>query len=193
MLVSPGGGLGKMVPVSPAFGQTINGGLAAAGRTVGTAGYEQFVFLLQTVIDQGDPLGNWQAFRAAGVPTLMFQVRNDLVVPNDGSALNYQVGNTGLPTTIAAIAPYAGTTPLARAFGLSNISTDQTNPAGVSGFIRFNTGCHSSLLSIATCAPATTDAMLAAAVTVEMNTIIAQYFGSNGALVNITNSAIIEP
>ena len=193
VLVSPGGGLGKMVPVSPAFGPTINGGLAAAGRTVGTAGYEQFVFLLQTVIDQGDPLGNWQAFRAAGVPTLMFQVRNDLVVPNDGSALNYQVGNTGLPTTIAAIAPYAGTTPLARAFGLSNISTDQTNPAGVSGFIRFNTGCHSSLLSIATCAPATTDAMLAAAVTVEMNTIIAQYFGSNGALVNITNSAIIEP
>lgn len=196
-LVSPGGGLGKMVPVSPAFGPTINGGLAAAGRIVGTAGYEQFLFLLQTVVDQGDPLGNWQQFRAAGVPTLMFQVRNDLVVPNDGSALNYQVPASppfpiALPTNVPAIAPYAGTTPLARAFGLPNLSADATNAEGVSGFIRFNTGCHGSLLTPATCAPATTDPTLALAVTVEMNSIIAKYFASNGALVDISNSAIIE-
>lgn len=194
VLVAPGGGLGKMVPASLAFGPTINGGLASVGRNVGTAGYEDFVFALQTVIDQGDPLSNWEAFRANTKPSIMMQVANDLVVPNDVSNLNYAVpAGSGLPTTVPVNAPYAGTTPLARAFGLANIGATTMNANGVRGFVRFNTGCHGSLLSPATCAPAVTDPTVAGRVTVEMNKVIATYLASSGTAVVFADTALIVP
>jgi len=191
VLVAPGGGLAKMVPSSPAFGPTINAGLAAAGRAVGSAGYEDFLFLLQTVIDQGDPLGNWEAFRAKSAPSIMLQMGGDLVVPNDSASLPYMVRDpqSGLPISsgVAANAPYAGTTPLARAFGLNNISASTVNTNGVSGLVRYTVGCHSSLLSTATCPPVVSSSSDAQAITVEINTLIATYLASNGTSVVFTD------
>ena len=196
VLVAPGGGLAKMVPSSPAFGPTINAGLAAAGRATGSAGYEDFLFLLQTVIDQGDPLGNWEAFRARTAKALMVQMGGDLVVPNDVTNLQYMVFNASMqpvPSGSPARAPYAGTTPLARAFGLSNIGASTQSANGVSGFIRFAKGCHGSLLSPATCAPVVTDATEAGRITIELNKMIAQYIGANGNAVQFTDTALYVP
>lgn len=185
VLANPGGGLGKMVASSPTFGPVVTGGLAAlANIRVGSAGFESYLFLLQSVIDNGDPLANAFLNSAGGKPTLMFQVKGDTVVPNDSSNLFYRVPNgAGLPADVAANAPYAGTTPLARTLGLTTYTADTMSANGVRGFVKFNAGVHSSLL----------DPTASAAVTMEMQSLAVRFFLADGKALDVTNATVLEP
>ena len=152
VLANPSGGIALMLDASPTFGPSIRAGLAANGVEAGTPDYNLFLFATQTVIDSMDPASTSAFAVANGIPTLMLQTANDMVIPN-----------------FVATAPQSGTTPLAAFMGMANLAADQ--PGFVAGeriFSRLNSGGHSSVLS------PTEDA----AITVEMQTQIVSFLSS---------------
>jgi len=148
------------------FGTQIRAGLAAAGVLPGTAAFEQFMTVGQTILDSPDP-ANWAADLTARIPVLHNQVYGDLVVPN----------------TVAG-APMAGNEGLNWVLGLNGFSSTQANPSGVRGVARFLPPAqHESLLSPA--------ASLAA--TAEMQGQMVSFIASGGQLVNVGNPDLLLP
>ncbi len=133
-LAMPGGGLPKLLEGSAAFGPVIVAGLQAAGLVPGTAEWEQFFQVSQTLVDAGDPI-NHTGGQHTTRPTHFIEVVGgalglpDLVVPN-----------------AVADAPLAGSDPLIEALGLTQVSTTTVDPAGLRVVTRFTQGFHSSLL-----------------------------------------------
>jgi spore maturation protein SpmB len=64
----PGGRLAYLIQNSPAFGPTVNAGLAADGINVGTPIYNEFFQVTQTVVDTADP-ATMTTPLAAGLPS----------------------------------------------------------------------------------------------------------------------------
>jgi len=148
------------------FGQQIRAGLAAAGVLPGTAAFEQFMTVGQTILDSADP-ANWAAVVAARMPVLHNEVIGDLVVPN----------------TVAG-APMAGGEGLNWVLGLAGYSSTQANPEGVHGVARFQSPAdHSSLLSAAA----------SPAVTAEMQGQMVSFIASGGTFVNVGNPNLLVP
>lgn len=166
VLVYPGGGFAGFLKASPVIGGPINAGLAARGIAPGTALYEQFVYVAQAVGDAGDPANHAPLAAANGVPTLMFQVRNDQVVPNSGAAVGH---------------PLTGTTPLAALLGLQNLSADLTNPEGIRAFVRFTEGNHGDFVN---------PTPGSAAVKATMQDAAVRFLASGGAMVVIDESVV---
>jgi len=147
-----------------AFGDRINAALAAVGLVPGTADYEQFVTVAQTVLDSGDSI-HYAAEAAGDIPILFHEVIGDLTVPNlvPGSALG------GSEPTIALM-------------GLSPYSTSQANPDGLSLAGRFlPPAIHSTLI----------DPSAAPASTFEMQSQAASFMASQGTFVVVTNSDLM--
>lgn len=119
----PGGGIAGLLRESLALSPTINAGLAASGLVPGSTLYEQFFRDAQTVVDAGDPL-NYIAATVAARPTLLTQVRNDVVVPNTATQRLVAAGGFVKAST-------AGLTPVA---------------AGMGRWVHFTSGSHGSLL-----------------------------------------------
>ncbi|TQV75587.1 hypothetical protein FLL45_11785 [Aliikangiella marina] len=152
VLANPGSGIALMLDASPTFGPTIRAGLAAAGVEAGTPDYNLFLFVTQTVIDTMDPASTSAFAVTNGIPTLMIQNAEDVVIPNF------------VPT-----APQSGTTPLAAYLGLANLTASEPGfVAGERFFSRFNAGGHAAPLS-----PVDNPA-----VTVEIQTQIASFLSS---------------
>ena len=63
------------------IGPIIQAGLASRRVYPGTADYEAFFLVWQTVLDSADPI-NWAAEAAANTPILLHEVINDQVIPN---------------------------------------------------------------------------------------------------------------
>ena len=120
-----GGGVARLLEASPTFGSAIKTGLASAGLQAGTADYDTFFAIAQSVIDPADPivLG---AQAASSQPIYFAEVLNDQVIPN-------QVTNF----------PLSGTEPLIRQMNLTTITATKT---GVDGVVRFKSGIHGSLI-----------------------------------------------
>lgn len=137
----PMGGLARGLEASQTFGPAIRAGLkAAAGLEPGTADYEQYFIVFQTVIDSGDPI-NWSAEASRYNNIVLHEVIGDTVVPNY------------VPT-----APLSGTEPMIRAMGLKSYSTTQVNPNGLDIAGRFVPPAnHGSLLSPAGAPEATAE------------------------------------
>ena len=162
----PAGGLFRAGEASPSFQGLIRAGLAAQGVFPGSAAYEAFFTVGQTVVDSADPI-NWSMEAAALKPVLLHEVIGDTVLPNF------------VPT-----APLSGTEPMIAVMGLKSYSTTQVDPDGLRVAARFVPPAqHASLLS--------PTASLAA--TVEMQTQMASFIASFGTFVNVSNESVLVP
>ncbi|NVJ65703.1 MAG: hypothetical protein HWE16_04385 [Gammaproteobacteria bacterium] len=169
VIATASGSIAQMLNASQAFGPRIRGGLAAAaGQDPASAEFLQdtlpaFLVAAQTVVDSGDPINYAAMAQANNIPTLAMQVQGDAVVPN-----------------AAATAPLVGSIPMAAAYGLPTVTaTTATDRA----FLKYVSGDHASPLS-----PAAD-----AAVTVSMQTAIANFIASGGSQVVVTDPALVEP
>ncbi|GAC1450127.1 MAG: hypothetical protein PVSMB11_11410 [Desulfuromonadaceae bacterium] len=109
----PGGRLAYLLMDSPAFSPSINAGLAAKGIIAGSATYNQFFQVTQSIVDTVDPatmttpLATGLPSRLSGRIAIQEATGGDLVIPNAntryfGNALG---GREVLGTTGAAVAP----------------------------------------------------------------------------------------
>lgn len=160
------GGIARGLNGSQAIGPSIRAGLAAAGVEEGTAEFEQFFTVLQTVFDSADPI-NWAAEAALNHPVMVHEVIGDTVVPNF------------VPT-----APLSGTEPLIAVMGLTSYSTTQSDPAGLRVAGRFvPPASHGSLLSPSS----------SLAATIEMQSQVASFFLTGGEVVIVTDEDTMVP
>ena len=157
----PGGGIARFAEASPSFGPIIRAGLkAAAGLEPGTADYEQFFLIWQTVLDSADPI-NWGADAAALTPLMVHEVINDQVIPN-----------------VVPGAPLSGTEALMAVMGLTSYGSSQQSPDGLRAAGRFlPPASHGSLLR----PDSSLDALL------EMQTQMASFVASHGGQILVTN------
>lgn len=164
VLSVPGGGIMNMLLGSDAFGPRIRAGLAAAGLEPGTADFQAFTIVAQTVIDPSDPV-NWAAASAAANSILLHEVIDDGVIPNS-----------------VAGAPLSGTEPLIRVMGLSAITSTTQDANGIRGVVRFiPPASHGSLLSPADSPSAT----------VEMQKQMASMIVTGGTTVVVSDPTVI--
>ena len=187
VLGMPGGGIAKLLDGSATFGPELSAGLALEGVDKGSADYESFLGAAQTVIDSGDPL-NYAAATSTGRGVLLFEVVGD-----DAASLPDQV----VPNNVYADAPSdtvpsptAGTDPLATAMGLTQYGTTQAGAVDLKAWVRFLYGHHGSLLS-------PYDALdqpdaVSASVTTEMQTQVANFLGSFGTALVVTDGTLVE-
>ncbi|MCH8227702.1 MAG: lipase [Proteobacteria bacterium] len=163
----PMGGLARGLEASATFGPAIRAGLAAlAGLLPGTADYELFFTVFQTVLDSADPI-NWSAEAARFNNIVLHEVIGDLVLPNF------------VPT-----APLSGTEPMIRAMGLKAYSSTQFDPGGLNVVGRFvPPASHGSILS-----PATSPAA-----TAEMQKQMASFFATLGTTVVVEDASTMVP
>lgn len=132
-----GGRVPYLLRNSASFAPAINAGLAAQGVVPGTADYELFFLIAQTVFDDADPMNNARHLLSGalsgGVSTsvLVQEMIGDQVVPN--SATRDMVRSIGLPL-VNGIEEVAGL-PMVDA------------PHAGSGYYQYQDGGHSFLLS----------------------------------------------
>ena len=128
----PGGVITKLLLDSPTFGPAIRAGLQAQGLTPDSTPFGQYFRDFQIVIDSADPFNHINATQTA-VPTLLFMVEGDTVVPNNA------------------------TQRLITAGGLSQITTLGLNPvtAGAGKWSYFIEGSHGTLFDPSASLPAT--------------------------------------
>jgi pimeloyl-ACP methyl ester carboxylesterase len=164
VLSVPGGGIAQLLNGSQTFGPVIRAGLGAAGVQPGTAEFNQFLLIAQTVLDSADPI-NWGATASLTNSILLQQVAGDAVIPN------------AVPG-----APLSGTEPLIAVMGLDAITETTTDPMGIRGAVRLIQGGHGSLL----------DPSASPAVTAEMQGQAASMTASGGAQVLIGDTSLIQ-
>ncbi len=137
-LLTPGGGIVRLLENSPAFAPSILGGLAAAaGLEQGDANLETYFNVFQAALDTVDPINFSDNHLNGGAPAgiLLSEVIGDAVIPNSAEAGN-TLGN-------AFAAPLAGTEPLAATLGASKTGEDGTLPA----ITRYIEGTHGTPVS----------------------------------------------
>jgi hypothetical protein len=162
----PMGGLARGLAASQTFGPSIKAGLAAAGIVEGSADYEAFFTVFQTVTDSGDPI-NWGAEASLFKNVVLHEVIGDTVVPN-----------------YVLTAPLSGTEPLIATMQLQSYSTTQSNADGLDLAARFvPPASHGSLLS-----PATSPAA-----TAEMQKQMASFLATIGTTVLVEDESTMVP
>ncbi|MBT8041520.1 MAG: lipase [Gammaproteobacteria bacterium] len=162
----PMGGIARGLEASPTFGPSIRAGLAGLDVLPGTADFETFFTVFQTVVDSMDPI-NWAAEASRLNNILLHEVIGDTVVPNF------------VPTALLS-----GTEPMIATMGLTPYSSTQLNPDGLDVVGRFvPPASHGSLLS-----PVTSPAA-----TVEMQKQMASFIASMGTAVVVEDAATMVP
>lgn len=204
-LESPGGGLAQFLLESASFGPLIKGFLLGASspdfqsflvETYGTADvteaqlvggviqyladatdaqtaaanavFSQFSFAAQTMSDQSDPIN---FFKTLGENTNVHMLT---VIGDGGENLPDQV----IP--VSTTLPLSGQLPLAQLMSLETISSTAQSAEPLSGIVLYTAGAHASSIN-----PGPN-----AAVTVEMQSQIANYLGSGGRVIQVTNQDI---
>lgn len=171
-LLTPGGGIVRLLENSPAFAPEILEGLAAAaGLQQGDADLETYFNVFQAALDSVDPINFSDNHLNAGSPAgiLLSEVIGDTVIPNSAEA-----GNT---LGAAFAAPLAGTEPLATTLDASKTAEDGTLPA----ITRYTAGSHGTPVSIDN-----------PDVFAEMVTEAALMIGNNGASTSVVNTGVVE-
>jgi len=168
VLANPGSGIARLLDASETFGPRIRAGLAAAGIDSASAEYQLFLLATQTVVDSGDPANYAMeaVTRETPVPTLLFRVAGDSVVPNN-----------------VATAPLSGTDPLAALLGLQQVSATEPGETVVGTRLqtRLNQGTHSTVLLPDV-----------PAATVEMQTQIATFLSSGGQAIQVVDPTLLD-
>lgn len=168
----PMGGVARGLEASPYFGPPIRAGLADLGVEPGSADYELFLLVLQTVIDGADPI-NWGAEATLYNNIVLHEVLEDFLVPNQVST-----------------APLSGTEPLIRAMGLTPYSSTEQNANGLDLVGRFPKPAHHwSFLSPVNPLNGTNTMDIF----VEMQKQFASFISSKGTAVVVNNSAVMVP
>ncbi|WP_273204925.1 hypothetical protein [Marinobacter subterrani] len=134
-MLTPGGGIVRLLENSPTFAPRILFGLQqAAGLTQGDAILETFFNVFQTAIDSADPI-NFVDSLGATTPVLLSEIAGDTVIPNAADqqlwgipALSgtFTPEQTGLPVPVTVNsfdAPLAGTKPLTIGLGTDMLTT----------------------------------------------------------------------
>jgi hypothetical protein len=132
-MLTPGGGIVRLLENSPTFAPRILLGLQTnAGLTQGDAALESYFNVLQTAIDAADPV-NFTASLGGVTPVLLSAVRGDTVIPNAADKKQWDIAplsgtfspsQTGLPVSVTVDsfnAPLAGTLPLTIGLGADSI------------------------------------------------------------------------
>jgi pimeloyl-ACP methyl ester carboxylesterase len=160
------GGVARGFEASDTFGPLIRAGLAANDVLPGTADYEFFFTVLQTVLDSADPV-NWAAEGAMFNNVVMHEIIGDTIFPN------FQL-----------TAPLSGTEPLIAAMGLTSYNSTTSSPNGVDLAGRFlPPASHGSLL----------DPSTSPAATAEMQKQLASFLATRGTTVLVENAATMAP
>jgi len=163
----PGGSISRFSEASRSFGPIIRAGLASKGVLPGTAEYESFFLVWQTVLDSADPI-NWAAEAAVNTPILLHEAINDRAIPNF------------VPTS-----PLAGTEPLIKVMGLNAYSSTQQSAEGLRAAGRFlEPADHFSYLSPDVGSPAAF---------FEMQKQAVSFIASFGGAVVVTDESTMEP
>ncbi|PID49050.1 MAG: lipase [Proteobacteria bacterium] len=165
-LIVTGGGIARLLDGSETYGSHIQASLAANGVVKGTANYDAFMSVAQTVLDAADPvvLG---AQAANTHPIHMIEV----------VGVNGVGADTVVPNRVAG-APLSGTEALAKVMALPSITQTTTG----TGIVRFSQGVHSSLL----------DPTASLAVTTEMQRQMVAFQASNGQRITLTDLSVIS-
>lgn len=192
VLANPGGGIGKLLDGSAAFGPRIAAGLlASAGIAEGSDSYETFIRFAQTLIDSGDPQNYAVAARAAH-PIYASRVSGDSVVPNavvsncSASLAGLSCSNSAAADRVLIAGLLSGTDPLLRTMGLTvvaPITVPYAQQAPVTGAnlgvaVQFADGSHGSILD-------PSGSATNAAVTCEMQRQAASFLATNGTVLPI--------
>lgn len=165
ILSAPGGGIAQLLVGSPTFGPRIIAGLEGNGIAFGSADFNRFFVIAQTVVDSADPI-NLGALAAANNSLVVHEILDDQVITNRVRS-----------------APLSGTEPLIAVMGLPAISETVINSSGgVRGAVRFTEGDHGSLLNPTS----------SLAATVEMQTQLVGFNTSKGDALIVTNTDVIQ-
>jgi len=144
--------------------------------------FAKFSFAAQTVTDAGDPVNYATMMAAAEKPTYLIEVIGD-----GGTNLGDQVVPNAVSTS-----PMSGTEGAITLLGLSGIS-ESTQGDSVSGVVRFLFGHHSSILDPRPGSRGEApNAEMTGAATKEMQSQVANFFSTNGQLISIQNSEIVQ-
>jgi len=173
VLANTSGNLMGMIDGSPQFGDPVKAALAASGIETGSPDYLAFLFVGQTVLDDGDSIHSNAMNVSRGIPTLMMQVTGDTAVPN-----------------FVLTSPTAGTEPMAAMMGMQTVSATEAGEfvAGSRLFSKFNLGLHSTVLTPNDAEGNPTFFP----VTQAMQTQIATFIASSGAGVTITDPSLLD-
>ncbi len=115
-LLTPGGGVVRLIENSPSFAPTVLAGLqAAAGLVQGDADLEKFFNILQATVDSADSVNFMGAYASDedNYKVLLSEVIGDTTIPNSA----YPEANFGS----ASPSPTAGTEPLIALAGATNL------------------------------------------------------------------------
>ncbi|MDX1559613.1 MAG: hypothetical protein R3193_11930 [Marinobacter sp.] len=143
-MLTPGGGIVRLLENSPAFAPSILGGLqAAAGLEQGDANLETFFNVFQAALDTADPVNFTDNLASSSSKVLLHQVNGDSVIPNDPLAN---------PLGAAFDAYLSGTEPLARLLEAESVNQDnlvtiagdgtQGVPLSIAAITRYLEGTH---------------------------------------------------
>lgn len=158
-LVTPGGGIAKLLENSRSISPTVLQGLAPTGRTQGSLALERFMRIAQASMDSVDPL-NFAPMLSDAIGSNAGDLQALYIneVYGDGSTRTTQDdtipvaadtcygGDYTAPLGRAFPAPLAGTEPLIQGIGAEAI-TSTGSIEGSAGVVRFNTGSHSTIVS----------------------------------------------
>lgn len=150
--------------------------LLTAEQQAGLNGtFAQFAFAAQTVTDAGDPANYAGMMVATNTPTHVIEV-----IGNGSDNLSDRV----VPNTVST-SPMAGTEGSINLLGLSGISeTTQDAESSVSGAVRYLFGHHGSILDPRPGSRGEApDPVMTNAATAEVQSQVANFFGSNGHLI----------
>jgi Pla-1/cef family extracellular lipase len=150
-----------------AFDEFMNTASADEQTAVATA-VTQFAFAAQATLEAGDPSNYTQLLKALETPVLVYEIAGD---GTDANLPDQTIPNSVSTDPFKGI---TGTTGLANQLGLSSIIGSIDGTEATSGIVRFTSGSHSTFASPVD--PADTDAT----VHTEMQTIMYQFFNSDG-------------
>ncbi|MGP4844334.1 hypothetical protein ACTXGQ_09405 [Marinobacter sp. 1Y8] len=149
-LLTPGGGIVRLLENSPAFAPKILLGLQQSGLSQGDANLETYFNVLQAALDTADPINFVDGYADTEITSLdpatvlLSEVKGDSVIPNAADEATWGVpplkatipgSATGLPVSVTVDsfnAPLAGTEPLTLGMFTLTPYTDGTHGTPVS-------------------------------------------------------------
>ena len=203
VLATPGGGLTKLLENSVSYGPRIIGGLSSlAGIQQGDASFESFMKVFQSTVDSGDPMNFISDLKDGGsskTPTLIIEMIGGGAISTADSAesttklsdafialgiypTDHVVPNNTTSATVeTARLPLAGTDPMIRLLGSTEVKTAGAAQAQAYPVTKFNQGTHGTFSSV--------DSV---AVFTEMVTETATFIGSAGTVITVANDDILD-
>ena len=145
--------------------------------------FAQFTFAAQTVSDSGDPISYVGMLAATQTPIHLMEV-----VGNGVDNMPDQVVTNRTPYS-----PLGGTEPSIALLGLAAISeTTMDFENKVSGAVRFLYGHHTSVINPAHYEGITASPTFTGRATVEMQTQVATFFATDGAVISVTDTELVK-